>query len=841
MTARMRVYVAAALALAFSTSALAIPLRPGTKPETGTTNVKVRRIGEVKPVDTVAPPPATALSGEHKILAILVETKDVPWPKGYDPSRYQELLFDKSSSSVREWYRENSYGAFDFNGAVVGPIRVEGKMTDYAYDRVDPNGDRVRKLIERAVQAASKRVKLADFDTHDTRGRKGRDGIIDHLLIIYAEATGKHDGFSPIWPHRGSLDFQVDGVRVGGYLILNHASRLGVYVHELGHDLGIPDLYDRDYTSHGAGEWCVMATGSWAGEAEKPSHMSAWAKMRLGWLTPTVITKPMQSLKIPSSSERPFALKIPIGEIDSREYFMVENRRRVGFDAMIPAEGLIIWHIDEEKGDNDNEQHKLVDVVEADRVQDLDAIDGYRRPNYDVDVFTGGGKSVFDDNSTPSAKSYDGTPSKIRLKVMTPPERVMMVDIDRPEIFNPGGTPFTLSEDGYTFGRFASVPIGKGAEMLMSLEATPGGFLAFAAEAFVVGPAGGTGSLTFRLYKDERGKPGKVLVKESTKPSIPPEGYAWAMAKLGSGQKGLKLAAHEKFWLGVTSEDGRTYVVINPFSTSKRAHWRGKATDKELQNNFNFKEGRTPTSDYVARVSGFGYLEGAERPEDQANDADELVVAMKKADARADQNAFAEALSEYERILQRMEKDPKRYESWIPTVVNSIGVMAYELKKYDVALERFETSLRRALAANDDASAADVHENLGETSFYAAKYADAKTHCERSKDLNSKLKRLDRLVENEYWTGRAMQESGDKEGGGIRLAAAKALLPRAFAKDAKEEAEWTKRIDLALEGTPEDAPAVAERTETLNEDGAKKKQKATYTDLLQFLADDVDE
>jgi M6 family metalloprotease-like protein len=829
------------VAVVVAALSIAMPPRPGAKPEKGVTEVKVRKIGEVKPTSISAPPPVTALTGEHRILTILVETRDSPWPKGYEASRYHELLFDKSSSSVREYYRESSYGTFDFNGEVIGPVRVDGAMRDYTYDRQDPNGARVRVLIEKAVRAASKKVKLKDFDTHDTRGRKGKDGIIDHLLLVYAEQSGKFDGFSPIWPHRGSLDFEVDGVRVGGYLILNHGARLGVYVHELGHDLGIPDLYDRDYSSHGAGDWCTMASGSWMGEAERPVQMSAWAKIRLGWITPTVISKPVQGLKVPSSSERPFALKIPVGEIDSREYFLVENRRKVGFDAMIPAEGLLVWHIDEAKGDNDDERHKLVDVVEASKVQDLDAVDSFHRPNYDVDVFTGGGKNTLDDSTDPSARAYDGAPSKIRIKVQTPPERVMMVDIDRPEIFNPGGVPYTISEDGYTFGRFATVPTGKSSEALMQLEATPGGFLAFAAETFVIGPAGGTGSLTFRLYKDDRGKPGKVIVKQTVRPSIPPEGYAWATGKLGDTGKGVKLEAHEKFWLGVESDDGKTYVALNPFSTSKRARWRAKTSDKNLSDSFNFKEGKTPTSDYVARVSGFGYLSGSERPEELANEDDPLVVEIKPADVLSDKKEFAAAMKSYESILTRMEKDPKRYESWIPMVVNSIGVMAYELKKYDAALERFETSLRRALAANDEATAADVHENLGETSFFAKKYAEAKKHCERSKELNAKLKRLDRLVENEYWAGRALQEAGDKEQGGIRLAAAKAMLPRAFAKDAKEEAEWTKRIDLALDGSPEDAPGVAERTEVLNDEGSKKKQKATYTDLLQFLSDDTGE
>lgn len=822
----------------------AMPVRPDriTKGEKGPIEVKVRRIEEVRPSSTTAPPPSVALAGEHRLLVVLVETKDAPWPKGFEASRYHELIFDRSSASMREYYRENSYGRFDLTGEVIGPVQLEGSMRDYRYERTDPDGARVRRLIERAAKAAGKQTKLASFDTHDTRGKKGKDGVLDHLLVIYSESTGKHDGFAPIWPHRGSLDVELGkDLRLGSYIILNHAARLGVYVHEFGHDLGLPDLYDRDYTSHGAGDWCTMASGSWAGDSARPVHMSAWGKIRLGWIAPEVIAKPVQNLRIPSASERAFALKIPIGEIDSREYFVVENRRRVGFDELIPAEGLVVWHIDESKGDNDDERRKMVDVVEATRDQDLDRLSNLESPNYLADVFAGNGKSTFDDDTDPSARSNDGEPSKIRIKVLTPPERVMSIDLSRPEIFNPGGVPFVLSEDGYTFGRFFVVPLGKGSEGLMQLETTPGGFLAYGAEVFVAGQAGGEGRATVRLYRDQDGKPGKILVSKEAKAKISPEGYAWIRSRLTSSNEGVRFGAHERVWIGVVSDDGKTYPAMNPFSTSRRARFRSKANEP-LSDTFNFRDkGKTPANDYIIRLSGFGYLEGSERAEPLANDADELVRAMKKADARADKKEFAEAMREYETVLAGMEKDTRRYETWIPVVVNSIGVMAYELKRYDVALERFEVSLRRAQAAQDEPNTADIYENLGETAFFAGKIADAKSYCERSRALNARLSRRDRLVENLYWLGRSHQEVGEASDAEARFRESLAEAKRAFAKEAALDAEWDKRIRLALAGTPEDKPKVAERAEGVNEDAAKKKQKARYTDLLQFLAEDAAE
>lgn len=818
-------------------TALAMP--PPLRPDKGggLVDVKVRRITEVKPISTTAPPPATALDGKHRLLVVLVETGDAPWPKAYTRGRYQELIFSNSAESMAEYWRENSYGRYRLTGEVVGPLRVAGRMTDYAYDRNQADGRRVKRLIQKAVEAAAKKVDLKSFDTHDARGKKRSDGMIDHLMVIYSEKTGKHDGFSPIWPHRGSLDLEVAGVRVGSYTIMNHAARLGVYVHEFGHDLGLPDLYDRDYSSHGAGDWCTMASGSWLGSAGTPAHVSAWAKIRLGWIAPKVISKPVRSLSIPSSSEKPFALKIPIGEVDSPEYFVVENRTKVGFDRELAAEGLLIWHVDDLRGDNDDERRKMVDVVEASEIQDLDRMNNFQLPKYAPDVFTAEGNAHFSDDTKPSARAYSGEPSKIAVDVLTPAQRVMKVSIARPEIFNPGGVPYTLSRDGYNHGRFATVPLGAGSEALMPLDATPGGYLAFAAEAFASGRPHRRDDLIFRVYRDAGGKPGRVLAKATVPVEIPREGYVWARARL-AGDRGLRLNAHQRVWVGVTSRRGRAYAASNPFSVSGKARYRRKQKSARIQGTFNFKSGKQPAADYVIRLSGFGYLKGGERPDPLATDADPLIVRMKEIDALADEKKYDEALPAYEALLAEMEKEGRRYGSWIPVVVNSIGVTAYELKKYDVALARFETTLRRALAAKDRPNTADVYENIAETAFAAGDFARAAESAQRSYGLNADLGRRDRLVENLYWLGRAHQEQKkgtDAEGFFERaLVAAK----EAFPKDLDQEQRWIARIEKAMKGAPDDEPNVKKRSEAMEEEG-QGKHRAVYTDLLQFLADDT--
>src|SRR5687767_7895356 len=65
---------------------------------------------------------------------------------------------------------------------------------------------------------------------------------------------------------------------------------VGVFAHEFGHDLGLPDLYNTGGgPDNGVAFWSLMSAGSWASDSanaigDKPVHMGAWEKLALGWL-----------------------------------------------------------------------------------------------------------------------------------------------------------------------------------------------------------------------------------------------------------------------------------------------------------------------------------------------------------------------------------------------------------------------------------------------------------------------------------------------------------------------------------------------------------------------------
>jgi immune inhibitor A len=80
------------------------------------------------------------------------------------------------------------------------------------------------------------------------------------------------------------------GIWVGDYTIQPENGGLGVFAHEYGHDLGLPDHYDTAGGNNGTGYWTIMSSGSYLGDGgvdvgRSPGDFSAWDKLQLGWLT----------------------------------------------------------------------------------------------------------------------------------------------------------------------------------------------------------------------------------------------------------------------------------------------------------------------------------------------------------------------------------------------------------------------------------------------------------------------------------------------------------------------------------------------------------------------------
>lgn len=143
---------------------------------------------------------------------------------------------------------------------------------------------------------------------------------------------------------------------------------LGVYVHEFGHWLGLPDLYCTSSSgafcpSEGVGDWSLMDEGSYNADptthirGSAPAHLDAWSLKFLGWVTPQEIsTSGTNTLITLHAIESSVTLTVPGTNIikarastaNPNEYFLIENRQKIGFDAGLPGHGLLVWLVNDD-------------------------------------------------------------------------------------------------------------------------------------------------------------------------------------------------------------------------------------------------------------------------------------------------------------------------------------------------------------------------------------------------------------------------------------------------------------------------------------------------------------
>ncbi len=376
------------------------------------------RTGMRPPADALAVgpiDPSASAVGEARVLVLLIEFTDVLHDPAHDAGFFDRLFNDASPGalSMHAFYAQASYGALSINATIVPTWFVSNRtMAYYGQDglsAVDSANGPIYNLVTEAVRAADPVVNFSAFDSDG-------DGVVDHLMIVHAgPAQEEHANQTDlIWSHSwavASPSLIVDGVQVYKYTMISEDSPVGVPVHEFGHDLGLPDLYDTDYSSDGAGIWDPMSEGPWNGEphGSSPAMFSAWSKVQLGWLTPTPGPLAFAAgAAIPAAETRAFAYRLSVPG-SPLEYFLVENREPISFDAALPAYGLLIWHVDDSQRDNTVDTHRLLDLQEADEGVNGDHPTDAGDPWHDSII-------GFGPDTDPGSVAYRGTPTTWRVR-----------------------------------------------------------------------------------------------------------------------------------------------------------------------------------------------------------------------------------------------------------------------------------------------------------------------------------------------------------------------------------------------------------------------------------------
>ena len=379
-----------------------------------------------------------------KNLVVLMEFSDLKFrysADDFDALYNQEgYTAERQRGSVKDYFKEVSYGRLNLESIVIGPFVASHNYAYYGEASGDPL--RVCDLAAEALAA----VKSAGFDFSqcDADG----DGEIDGFDVIHAgwgaEAQADAAYSDYIWAQSWNLRTPVayDGVRIETYHTEGELrgeesespdgiTAVGTICHEIGHDLGLPDLYDTDGSSSGAGHFCLMASGSWCGpndDGTVPCHPSAWCKAYLGWLEPTEISDP-GNYGLPQIEDHAAAVRLQGNFTSNQEYFLVENRQGIGFDAFLPGtkRGLLIWHVDETQLGNENERHYRVDLEEASGTQHLEL--GLNKGD-DDDYFRVDTQASFSSSTTPDNLGYRSERLGLALSNIGPSQEEMAFRVE---------------------------------------------------------------------------------------------------------------------------------------------------------------------------------------------------------------------------------------------------------------------------------------------------------------------------------------------------------------------------------------------------------------------------
>jgi immune inhibitor A len=253
------------------------------------------------------------------------------WVADFNKAYYEDLFFGPGESFA-DFYTKQSAGNYTVAGGVSDWVKVPGNASTYGDNTVEDFGGAWQFIEDSGnawydAQVAAGRTpdqikaELASFDVWDRYDYDGDgnfdepDGYIDHFQAVHAgigeDAGGGAQGEDAIWSHRwyvnqtdyGLTGPTVDGtpVRFGGaeigdtgywigdYTVEAENGGLGVFAHEFGHDLGLPDLYDTNGGDNGTGFWTLMSLGSWLNHGgddigTTPGYYGPWEKLQLGWL-----------------------------------------------------------------------------------------------------------------------------------------------------------------------------------------------------------------------------------------------------------------------------------------------------------------------------------------------------------------------------------------------------------------------------------------------------------------------------------------------------------------------------------------------------------------------------
>ena len=290
-----------------------------------------------------------------------------------DPDVYSSLLNGESSSdlSLKKYYLDMSDNTLNLQFDVYGPVKVSNSW-DYYGKNSGSNDLHPGELAGEALRLMVSKYSSVNFANYDN----DKNGDVDTVIIIH-QGPGEESSVGvsdTIWSHQWDLKSAAlsgDGngpVNAGKgtlfniytmqpeYTTVQGDSTIGVFAHEFGHVLGLPDLYDTSKETGGVGDWSLMASGSWKGpgalkDGSTPSPLLSWERFKAGgtnWITVTDLTvagtQPITDIET-SKVIYKLSLDVTSGE---EQYLLIEGKvQSTSSTWYVPGTGILVTHIHE--------------------------------------------------------------------------------------------------------------------------------------------------------------------------------------------------------------------------------------------------------------------------------------------------------------------------------------------------------------------------------------------------------------------------------------------------------------------------------------------------------------
>ena len=295
-------------------------------------------------------------TGVQMVLVISVEFPD-------KPATTQVKTFENITSRMNNYFQESSYGKASVKADVYQSwVKLPNQISHYGKDAERPGDDHGGNK-QGSLQMVYDAVKQVDSNVNFSQ--------YSQLILVHAgedQAEIDPDVLSDLVWSYSYWDITVptnDGIVVNRVSIVSEKSSLGVWSHEYLHQLAeLPDFWDTSTgKEHYVGVWSPMDMGITLGNprGSSPPQPEAWSKIRMGWLNSITLPHNDTTLTLyPLETHIEGFEQAAIIPLTDGTYYLLEVREQTGFDSALPSEGVLIYRVSGDDGNNHDPQIRIM-------------------------------------------------------------------------------------------------------------------------------------------------------------------------------------------------------------------------------------------------------------------------------------------------------------------------------------------------------------------------------------------------------------------------------------------------------------------------------------------------